>query len=113
MTSNYHQQRNTPTAAESKRPLVRQFKIGIDEHTVFCVISLQRDHGAISTGRHVSRAELIELVEQATAAKAIHKKAVREAETSAQSSTLGAEIESQICPINAESDPFDRSASNP
>jgi transposase len=67
MKSNYHQQRNTPTAAQSKHPECRQLKIGIDEHTGFCVISLQRDHGAISAGRRVSRAELVELVEQAIA----------------------------------------------
>ena len=37
------------------------------------------------------------------AAKAIHSKAVRESETSANPSTLGAEIEGQISPTNAES----------
>ena len=37
-------------------------------------------------------------------AKAIHTKAVRESETSAHPSTLGAEIEGQISLINAESD---------
>ena len=37
------------------------------------------------------------------AAHAIHSKAVRESETSANPSTLGAEIEGQISPINAES----------
>lgn len=39
------------------------------------------------------------------AAKAIHQKAVRERETSAHPSTLGAEIEGQISPINAQSGP--------
>ena len=39
------------------------------------------------------------------AAKAIHSKAVRESETSANPFTLGAEIEGQISLINAESDP--------
>lgn len=37
------------------------------------------------------------------AAHAIHSKTVRESETSANPSTLGAEIEGQISPINAES----------
>jgi hypothetical protein len=37
------------------------------------------------------------------AAKAIHQKAVRERETSAKPSTLGADIEGQIRPISAES----------
>ena len=36
-------------------------------------------------------------------AHAIHSKAVRESETSAHPSTLGAEIEGQISPINAQS----------
>ena len=39
------------------------------------------------------------------AAHAIHSKADREFETSANPSTLGAEIEGQISPINAESGP--------
>lgn len=39
------------------------------------------------------------------AAKAIHSKAVRGSETSANTSTLGEEIEGQISPINAESQP--------
>ena len=38
-------------------------------------------------------------------AHAIHSKAVRETETSAHPSTLGAEIEGQIRLINAESGP--------
>ena len=38
-------------------------------------------------------------------ANAIHSKAVRESETSANPSTLGAEIEGQIRLINAESGP--------
>lgn len=37
------------------------------------------------------------------AAKAIHSKAVRESETSANPSTLATEIEGQISPINAKS----------
>ena len=37
------------------------------------------------------------------AAHAIHSKAVRESETSANPSTLGVEIESQISPLNAKS----------
>jgi hypothetical protein len=47
------------------------------------------------------------------AAKAIHQKAVRERETSAQPSTLGTEIEGQIRPINAQSDPLDTEAPRP
>ena len=39
------------------------------------------------------------------AAYAIYPKAVRESKTSANPSTLGAEIEGQISPINAESGP--------
>ena len=39
------------------------------------------------------------------AATAIHQKVVRESETSANPSTLGAEIEGQISLINAESGP--------
>jgi hypothetical protein len=38
-------------------------------------------------------------------AKAIHQKAVRESETSANPSTFGGKIEAQISPLNAESDP--------
>ena len=37
------------------------------------------------------------------AAEAIHSKAVLESETSANPSTLGADIEGQISPINAQS----------
>lgn len=44
------------------------------------------------------------------AAKAIHRKAIRESETSANPSTLGAEIEGQISPINANSDPSETQA---
>jgi hypothetical protein len=40
------------------------------------------------------------------AAHAIHSKAVRDSGTSANPSTLGAEIEGQISPINAQSGPF-------
>ncbi|MEA3207508.1 MAG: hypothetical protein QOE70_565 [Chthoniobacter sp.] len=46
-------------------------------------------------------------------AQAIHSKAVRESETSANPSTLGAEIEGQISPINAHSDPSDTEAPRP
>ena len=46
-------------------------------------------------------------------AKAIHQKAVRERETSAQPSTLGAEIEGQIRLINAQSAPSDTKAPRP
>jgi hypothetical protein len=47
------------------------------------------------------------------AAKAIHSRAVREAEMSAHPSTLGAEIEGQIRPINAQSDPSETEAPRP
>ena len=44
---------------------------------------------------------------------AIHSKAVRESETSANPSTLGGEIEGQIRVINAESGPFKTEAPSP
>jgi hypothetical protein len=47
------------------------------------------------------------------AAKAIHQKAVREQETRGNPSTLGAEIDGQIRPINAQSDPLDTEAPRP
>ena len=47
------------------------------------------------------------------AAKAIHEKAVRERETSAHPSTLGAEIEDQIRLLNAESGPSETEAQRP
>jgi hypothetical protein len=47
------------------------------------------------------------------AAKAIHSKAVRDSETSANPSTLGAEIEGQISLINAKSDPSETQAPRP
>ena len=47
------------------------------------------------------------------AAKAIHQKAVREPETSANPSTLGAEIEGQIRVINAQSGPSKTEAPTP
>ncbi len=47
------------------------------------------------------------------AATAIHQKAVRERETSANPSTLAEEIENQIRPINAKSDPLDTEAPRP
>ena len=47
------------------------------------------------------------------AAKAIHQKAVREQEASAQLSTLRADIEGQISPINAQSDPSETEAPRP
>jgi hypothetical protein len=46
-------------------------------------------------------------------ATAIHQKAVRERETSAHPSTLAAEIEGQISPINAQSDPSETEAPRP
>jgi hypothetical protein len=48
---------------------------------------------------------VVSLGDLEAAAKAIHSKAVRESETSANPSTLGAEIEGQISLINAESGP--------
>ena len=47
------------------------------------------------------------------AATALRQKAVRERETSANPSTLGAEIEGQIRPINAQSDPLDTEVPRP
>jgi len=47
------------------------------------------------------------------AAHAIHSKAVRESATSANPSTLGAEIEGQIRLINAESGPSKTEAPTP
>ena len=47
------------------------------------------------------------------AAKAIHQKAVRESETSAHPSTLGAEIEGQIRLINEKSGPSETEAPRP
>ena len=47
------------------------------------------------------------------AAKAIHQKSVCERETSAQPSTLGAEIEGQFRVINEESAPSDTKAPRP
>lgn len=47
---------------------------------------------------------VVMLDELEAAAKAIHQKAVRELETSAQPSSLGAEIEGQIRAINAAPD---------
>jgi hypothetical protein len=47
------------------------------------------------------------------AAHAIHSKSVRESETSANHSTLAAEIETQISPINGRSGPSERAAPKP
>ena len=46
---------------------------------------------------------VVSLDDLEAAAKAIHSKAVRESETCANPSTLGAEIEGQISLLNAES----------
>ena len=46
-------------------------------------------------------------------AKAIHQKAVRELKTSAQSSTLGAEIEGQFRVVNEESGPSETKVPRP
>ena len=56
---------------------------------------------------------LVSLDDLEAAAKAIHQKAVRESETSAQPSTLGAEIEGQISPLNEKSGPSDAEAPRP
>ena len=48
-----------------------------------------------------------------TAAKAVHQKAVRERETSANPSTFAAEIEGPIRVINAQSGPSDKEAPRP
>ena len=47
------------------------------------------------------------------AAKAIHQKAVRERETSAPPSTLGAENEGQIRPLNEQSGPSETKTPRP
>ena len=47
------------------------------------------------------------------AATALRQKAVRERETSGNPSTLAAEIEGQIRPINAQSDPSETEAPRP
>ena len=47
------------------------------------------------------------------AAKAIHQKAVRERETSANPSTFGEEIEGQISPLNEQSGPSDTEEPRP
>lgn len=56
---------------------------------------------------------VVSLDDLEAAAKAIHSKAVRESETSANPSTLGAEIEGQIRLINAESGPSKTEAQTP
>jgi hypothetical protein len=56
---------------------------------------------------------VVSLDDLEAAAKAIHSKAVRESETRANPSTLGAEIEGQIRLINAESGPSTTEAPTP
>ena len=56
---------------------------------------------------------VVSLDDLEAAAKAIHQKAVRESETSANPSTFGAEIEGQIRLLNAESDPSKSEAPRP
>ena len=53
---------------------------------------------------------VVSLDDLEAAAKAIHQRAVRESETSAPPSTLGAEIEGQIRVINAQSGPSETEA---
>ena len=56
---------------------------------------------------------VVSLDDLEAAARAIHSKTVRESETSANPSTLGAEIEGQIRVINAESGPSKTEAPTP
>ena len=56
---------------------------------------------------------VVSLEDLEAAAHAIHSKAVRESETRANPSTLGAEIEGQISPINAQSGHSRTEDSNP
>ena len=56
---------------------------------------------------------VVSLDDLEAAAQAIHSKAVRESETRANPSTLGAEIEGQIRLINAESSPSKTEAPTP
>ena len=56
---------------------------------------------------------VVSLDDLEAAAHAIHSKAVRESETSANPSTLDAEIEGQISLINAESGPSQTEAPTP
>ena len=56
---------------------------------------------------------VVSLEDLEAAALAIHSKAVRESETSANPSTLGAKIEGQISPINAESGPSNSKIPSP
>ncbi len=56
---------------------------------------------------------VVSLDDLEAAAKAIHQKAVREFETSANPSTLGAEIEGQISLLNAESGPSETEVPRP
>ena len=56
---------------------------------------------------------VVSLDDLKAAAHAIHSKAVRESETSANPSTFGAEIEGQIRVINAETGPSQNEAPPP
>ena len=56
---------------------------------------------------------VVSLDDLEAAAKAIHQRAVRESETSAHPSTLGAEIEGQIRLINAASGPSETEVPRP
>ena len=56
---------------------------------------------------------VVSLDDLEAAAKAIHQRAVRESETSAPLSTLGAEIEGQFRLINAKSGPSETEAPRP
>ena len=53
------------------------------------------------------------LAELEAVAHAIHAKAVRESDASAHPSTLGADTEGQISPINVESGPSETKAPKP
>jgi hypothetical protein len=56
---------------------------------------------------------VVSLDDLEAAAHAIHTKTVRQSETSANPSTLGAEIEGQISLLNAESDPSEKEVPRP
>ena len=56
---------------------------------------------------------VVSLDDLEAAAKAIHQRTVRESETSAHPSTLGAEIEGQIRLINEQSGPSETEAPRP
>lgn len=66
-TQKYLQQANTPAATSIQPREHRRLKLGIDEHTGFCTVSAQHDHGPIRSGRKMRREQLVTLVAEATA----------------------------------------------